>query len=74
MNKRYNNFNKGFIGLIALLLGTVIIIIIFFKTDLFSNKKDGRNIIEQSESNINKAEDIKNLLEDKDKANEDYLQ
>ncbi len=70
------NSNRGFIGLLALLIAVAGIIFFIVRTDLFTGGKmggnstdqgiglEGNNMIEQGQSAINKAKDAKALLEE----------
>jgi hypothetical protein len=59
--------NKGFIGLIGLLIGFAIIALLLWRTDLFQSKtKDGvpqKTIIEQDLEVVQSAKDAKAILE-----------
>ena len=60
--KNKNNLQRGFIGIISLLIAVAIIIFFIVRTDLFGSK-DGKNVIEQGQSDIQSAKDTKALLE-----------
>lgn len=55
--------NGGYIGLIMLLLGVVIIVFLVITTDLFTGQKEDKNIIEKGNSYIDQAQQAKDLLE-----------
>lgn len=55
--------NRGFVGLLALLIGVAIIAFLIIRTDLFSGQKDGKNMIQKNQDYINKAKDVKNIIE-----------
>jgi len=65
------NKASGFIGLLALLISVGIIALIIVRTDLFSpktldengNKVESKNILETGFDAIDKAKDVKNLVE-----------
>ncbi|HTE48376.1 MAG TPA: hypothetical protein VK675_00515 [Candidatus Paceibacterota bacterium] len=64
MQKDLNiKFNRGFIGLLALLICVAIIAIIIIRSDLFSGQKDGKNTIEGGFDAIDAAKNAKNLIE-----------
>ena len=58
-----NKYNGGFIGLLALLIGVSIIIFFIMRSDIFTKKKEDKNIIEQSNSYIEQARETKKLIE-----------
>jgi hypothetical protein len=62
-NLRKNKFNNGYIGLVSLLIGVAIISFIIMRSDLFKDKKDGKNTIEEGREMINQADNAKNLIE-----------
>lgn len=55
--------NRGFIGLLMLLIGFAIIAFFIIRTDLFSGQKDGKNMIEQGRDSIKEADNAKKLIE-----------
>ncbi|MFA6251445.1 MAG: hypothetical protein WC603_02355 [Candidatus Paceibacterota bacterium] len=57
--------NGGYIGILMLLLGVAIIVFFIIRTDLFTNEKDGKNMIEQNKDAIDKANAVKALMEQK---------
>ena len=65
MNKSFiqNKLNGGYIGLISLLIGVVIIAFIIAKTDIFTGQKNGKNTIEQGREVIDQANNAKNIIE-----------
>ena len=65
--KNNKNLNCGFIGILSLLIVVAIIIFFIVRTDLFTGQKEGKNMIEQGMSDIDKARDAKNLLEQNNK-------
>lgn len=58
------NTNKGFIGLIVLLISVAIIALIVVRTDLFSPAKEKKSMIEIGTDAIDEARDAKNLIEE----------
>lgn len=60
---RNNKLNRGFIGLLMLLIGFAIIAFFIIRTDLFGGQKDGKNMIEQGRDSINEADNAKKLIE-----------
>jgi hypothetical protein len=64
-NKRYLK-NGGYVGLVMLLIGVAIITFLTVRTDLFTGQKGGqgrKNMIEQGQDDINKAKEMKDLVE-----------
>lgn len=61
--KKGKNLEGGYVGILMLLLGVAIIIFLVMRTDLFTGQKGGENMIEQGTNSIQKAEDVKNLIE-----------
>lgn len=61
-NKRYLK-NGGYVGLLMLLIGVAIIAFLIVRTDLFTGQKEGKNMIEQGQDNINKAKAAKDMIE-----------
>ncbi len=59
-----SKFNQGYVGIVLILLGVVILSIFAFRNDWFTGNKENGNIIEQSMNDIEKAEEMKNTLED----------
>ena len=55
--------NKGYIGLLMLLIGVGIMIFFIVRTDLFTGQKNGKNMLEQGNDAIKQAQDAKNLIE-----------
>ncbi len=58
------NTNKGFIGLIALLISVAIIALIVVRTDLFSPAKEKKSMIEVGTDAIDEARNVKVLIEE----------
>jgi len=63
--KRRKYLNGGYIGLLMLLLGVAIIVFFIIRTDLFTGKKDDKNMIEKNMEAIDKANAVKALVEQK---------
>ncbi|OGI68022.1 hypothetical protein A2738_00405 [Candidatus Nomurabacteria bacterium RIFCSPHIGHO2_01_FULL_42_15] len=64
LNKNINtNQNRGYIGLLMLLIGVAIIALLMVRTDIFTGQKDGKNMYEQGTDVIDQSNDVKNMLE-----------
>lgn len=65
------NLNGGFIGLLMLLLAVAGMIFFIVRTDLFTGKKGedgkGQSMIEEGNDAIQRAEDVKALMEKNNK-------
>jgi hypothetical protein len=61
--EKVKNLKGGYIGLIMLLIGVAVIVFLIVRTDLFSGQKGSKNMIEQGTDSIQKAEDVKNIIE-----------
>ncbi|HEY4502984.1 MAG TPA: hypothetical protein VJC14_00910 [Candidatus Paceibacterota bacterium] len=61
--KAKNNLNGGYMMLLLLMIGLVLIITLIVRTDLFTN--DGKGILEKGAEAIQDAKDTKKNLEDK---------
>ncbi|MFA6076964.1 MAG: hypothetical protein WC735_02720 [Candidatus Paceibacterota bacterium] len=61
--KNKNSLNGGYIGLLLLMIGLVIIFTFIIRTDLFTGDKDGKNIIEKGQDAIDRANEVKTNLE-----------
>jgi hypothetical protein len=57
--------NRGFVGLLALLLVFVIIALVVVRTDLFSGVRGDKNALEQGLDAVEKTRELKSLLEKK---------
>jgi len=57
--------NKGFIGILFLLIAVAVMAIVIVRTDLFSGGKSDKSMIENGLDAVDKAEEAKNLLEQK---------
>ena len=58
------NTNRGFIGLVALLISVAIIALVIVRTDLFSPNKEKKNIVEIGTDAIDEARGVKILIEE----------
>lgn len=58
-----NKFNRGFIGLLILLISITIITFFIIRTDLFTGQKDGKNMIQSGKEAVDEAKAAKNLME-----------
>lgn len=61
--KTMKNTQNGYVGITLILVGVLIIGIFAFRTDLFTGNKEDGNIIEQGMNDIDKAEEVKNTIE-----------
>jgi len=61
--KKGKDLEGGYIGILMLLIGVVIIIFLIVRTDLFTGQKGSKNMIEQGTDSIQKAKNVKNLVE-----------
>lgn len=61
--KKVENLKGGYVGILMLLIGVAIIIFLIMRTDLFTGQKGSQNMIEQGTDSIQKAENVKNLIE-----------
>lgn len=62
MNK-HTPTNRGFIGLLSLLITVAIISVVVWRSDLLSSNAKKQNQIEQGTGAIEAAENAKNLIE-----------
>jgi len=61
------NTQHGYVGLILLLLGVLGVGLVAFRTDIFTGNKENKNIIEQDMSAVDKAQELKDTLEQNNK-------
>jgi len=59
--------NRGYIGLLLLLLGVALMAMLIVRSDLFSGKKDDKGMLEEDLQAVDKAQEAKNLLEQQNK-------
>lgn len=57
------NTDRGFIGLIALLISVGIIALLIVRTDLFSPNKEDKSMLQISTDAIDEARDVKIMIE-----------
>ncbi|HEY4478011.1 MAG TPA: peptidylprolyl isomerase [Candidatus Paceibacterota bacterium] len=57
------NTQQGYIGIVLLLLGVLGVGLFAFRTDLFTGNKGDENIIEQGMNDIDKAQEVKDAIE-----------
>ena len=57
------NLNEGYVGIMMLLIGVAIIAFLIVRADLFIGQKEGKNMIEQGQDDINKAKAVKDMVE-----------
>jgi hypothetical protein len=63
MLKNKIKVNGGYIGLIMLLIGVVIIVFVVVRTDVFTSQKEDKNIIEKGNGYIDQTKEAKDLIE-----------
>lgn len=54
---------RGFIGLLMLLIGVALGLLFMVRSDLFSGKKEQKSTIEQGLDAVDKAKEVKALIE-----------
>lgn len=57
------NSESGFIGVLILLLGSLLIIFFILRTDIFSNKSKDGNMIQNGVEAIDKAKGVRTQIE-----------
>ncbi len=55
--------NGGYIGILMLLIGVAIMIFFIVRTDLFSGQKGGKSMLQIDQDAVNKAKDVKAMVE-----------
>lgn len=59
--------NGGYIGILFILLAVCLIVFIIVRTDIISPNNDGKNMIEQGQDSINKANNVVDFVEQRNK-------
>lgn len=60
-----NNSNGGYLGILMIFLGVIVIIFILIRPDVLTGKGEDKNIINQGLDSIDKAIEVKNLIENR---------